>query len=290
MKKAIRTEDSVGFRGGFPYDGVMQEFLLKHGRFWEAQPIPTNYPMAQKLAPGYAFANATMLAIHNKGLRYVEGLAYGFENETDPYSGPEMLRHHAWGVDANDRVVDPTWGNGIAYFGVQVQLSLASRMTGKVPDALQLTSVVWKGGKLPPAPIAGFAKRRPIEKVAATSRRLSDRAEFVGAYVNGPAHVVLCGRERGALRGVKQALREDGWKVASQTEPFDRRDPFWGVEVEASEPTKDVVIIDRLLWTAWLNAMKKARPHEVGDDIFPDWKLLRAVTYKAMEKYRLAAT
>jgi hypothetical protein len=136
MKKAIRTEDSVWFRGGHDYIEPMHAFLLKNGRFWEPQAFPPAFEMSEKRVPGYVFANATMLAVENDELRYAEGLAYSFE------SGTDQLRHHAWCVDANDRVVDPTWGIGIAYFGVVMQLSLACRMTGKVPNALQLTSAV----------------------------------------------------------------------------------------------------------------------------------------------------
>ena len=284
MKKAIRNHGLVaGFRGGKDYHDAMQAFLLKHGRFWQPHPLPDQYEMGRQVA-GAAFANASFLAVMNKELRYVEGFAYGFD------TGTRYLLHHGWCVDAEDRVVDPTWGIGVAYFGVAVQLSLACRMTGKVPNALQLTSHVWAetGGKLPPAPVAGFAKRKPIDQVAKASQGLADRAESVGVYVNGPDHVVACGRERAALQGVTEALRGAGWTIAGELKPRDRRDPFWAVEIESSQPVKDVPAVDRLLWTTWLSAAQDKR--EVGERIQPEGKLLRALTYKAMEKYALPTT
>ena len=235
--------------------------------------------------PGHVFANATMLAAYHNELRYVEGLAYSFE------SGTNQLRHHAWCVDTQDRVVDPTWGNGIAYFGVVMQLSLACRTTGKVPNALQWTAKVWKetGGKVPPAPIAGFAKRKPIEKVARASQMLADRAESVGVYLNGPEHLVACGHGPAAFTKVKRAIRSK-WKFEGELKPRGKREPWWALEIKSSDPTKDLPVVNRLLWENWLEAMSTERVREVGEGIQPDGKILRAITYRAMEKYRLPAS
>jgi hypothetical protein len=57
-----------------------------------------------------------MLLAHAEDLTYVEGFA------THPHPGEVM--HHGWCVDAEGRVLDPTWGvPGLAYFGVPFRRS-----------------------------------------------------------------------------------------------------------------------------------------------------------------------
>lgn len=58
---------------------------------------------------GECYVNAYYLA-HNQGLYYVEGLAIV------PSIGFPM--EHAWCVDADGHVYDPTWEAGTDYFGV----------------------------------------------------------------------------------------------------------------------------------------------------------------------------
>lgn len=59
--------------------------------------------------PQQCFQNAANLVIGNPKYRYVEGMAMGVI--------PTM---HAWVIDAQDRVIDNTWMNGVDYFGVVI--------------------------------------------------------------------------------------------------------------------------------------------------------------------------
>jgi hypothetical protein len=87
----------------------MEDFLLHHGRFYNPQPLPPDVP---KMTPKMCFENAFLLAFLRPQFRYVEGLAMGI-----------IPVHHAWLIDDNDNVIDPTWsateyGMGGAYFGM----------------------------------------------------------------------------------------------------------------------------------------------------------------------------
>ena len=89
---------------GYAFHSI-DEWLLKHGRFWTPQPLPKRY---RRGIPKWCFGNAQRLALHSKTLRYVEG-----------YAMSVIPIHHAWCVDANDRVIDVTWDHiAPAYFGV----------------------------------------------------------------------------------------------------------------------------------------------------------------------------
>jgi hypothetical protein len=109
----------------------MEDFVLKEGKvFWEVSPWQ---PVAKAGAKNRyrprmikcCFNNTYLAAVASRGkLRYVEGFAYcGF-----------LPVHHAWNVDADDRVVDTTWCGlpddlsyrpelGTAYMGVEFPLS-----------------------------------------------------------------------------------------------------------------------------------------------------------------------
>ncbi len=76
---------------------VVTPFVRNHGRFFAPQPFPKKYRRGR---PMVCFANAYRMTIRHK-LTYVEGYAIGT-------TGRSHL--HAWCVDADGRVLDPTWG------------------------------------------------------------------------------------------------------------------------------------------------------------------------------------
>ncbi len=91
-------------------------FMLEHGGEWEPQAFPKQwYPSG---IPRRCFGNAQDILFsrdgRQDGLIYVEGYAcsgsLGFAFPT----------HHAWLVDAEGRVLDPTWDDPevSTYFGV----------------------------------------------------------------------------------------------------------------------------------------------------------------------------
>lgn len=92
----------------------MEDFLLRHGRFWTPRPLPSHIP---QMTPKMCFENSFKLASRRKSLRYVEGIAVGV-----------IPMHHAWCADEDGNVIDPTWAStqtelGDAYFGVAFDIN-----------------------------------------------------------------------------------------------------------------------------------------------------------------------
>lgn len=90
----------------------MGEFVLAHGREFDA--TGNELPEGVRLGKmGYCFENAAKLATQQSAYTYCEGYAMGII--------PVL---HAWCVDANGDVVDPTWNRGprdrigMHYFGI----------------------------------------------------------------------------------------------------------------------------------------------------------------------------
>jgi hypothetical protein len=79
---------------------VLYELMLRYGKECSPQPLPARYKMR---APKACFWNAQGLVNRSRRLRYTEGFV----------RRPEipLLIHHAWAVDAQNRVVDPTLSN-----------------------------------------------------------------------------------------------------------------------------------------------------------------------------------
>jgi len=90
----------------------MGEFILAHGREFNA--TSNELPKGVRLGKlGHCFENAAKLAIAQGAYTYCEGYAMGII--------PVL---HAWCIDANGDVVDPTWNRGqrdrigMSYFGI----------------------------------------------------------------------------------------------------------------------------------------------------------------------------
>jgi len=90
-------------REGFEYSS-MEEFILKNGKFYEPKELPKDIPEGKVKD---CFMNAWHLAIDRPDLTYVEG-----------YASSIIPVLHAWCVDKQGNVIDPTWGTGKAYYGV----------------------------------------------------------------------------------------------------------------------------------------------------------------------------
>ena len=90
-------------REGREYSSV-EEFVLKHGKFYTPKELPKNV-LEGKVKDCYM--NAWHLATERKDLTYVEG-----------YAASVIPVMHAWCVDKQGNVIDPTWGTGKAYYGV----------------------------------------------------------------------------------------------------------------------------------------------------------------------------
>lgn len=69
---------------------------------------------------GECYANAGRMAMDNRRLRYVEGYAV-----PATVAFPMM---HAWLIDDDDKIIDPTWDNARAYFGVVIPRDIYSEL------------------------------------------------------------------------------------------------------------------------------------------------------------------
>ena len=85
------------------------DFILKNGRAFEKSPSSEGIRMGR---PRECFRNATNLALRKRDLyTYVEGYAVN-------KWFPTHVAAHAWCIDSQNFVVDPTWEEGTDYFGV----------------------------------------------------------------------------------------------------------------------------------------------------------------------------
>lgn len=92
-------------------------YVLKHGEPFEAAPLPKPHAYRRFRAQGGCFANAARLALHHDALTYVEG--YGWTRAAGDFP---LL--HAWCLNGDGRVVDPTWTEPTGYYGVRLPESL----------------------------------------------------------------------------------------------------------------------------------------------------------------------
>jgi hypothetical protein len=72
---------------------------------------------------GECYSNAGRIA-NGKGLRYVEGYAV-------PSTVPLPMMH-AWLIDEQGRIIDPTWEDGNAYYGVVIPHTTMWEILGRL--------------------------------------------------------------------------------------------------------------------------------------------------------------
>lgn len=118
MRKMMRE------RGQIPKDWKhtgIDDLILANGR--DFTKISKDLPEGvERGKMGDCYANAFTAAMENPDLIYVEGYAEG---------GAFMPLAHAWVVDKQGTVYDPTWTKGTAYFGVPLQTSFVGRVIAR---------------------------------------------------------------------------------------------------------------------------------------------------------------
>lgn len=115
-----RAEWMRGRQQGWRYSS-MEEYVIENGQPFIFQPLPAIY-VSHKGRWKECFANAFRLAMARDELRYAEGYAM-----RDGSFG----MHHAWCVDAQGRVVDPTWDFPADYYGVIYDLAYVGKVVSK---------------------------------------------------------------------------------------------------------------------------------------------------------------
>jgi hypothetical protein len=92
-----------------------QRYVAAYGQEFIAQPLPANVKPG---TPRECYKNASLLVMQRPDLTYAEGFA------TTPETGG-LAFLHAWAVDKNNNVVDPTWQHPehSRYFGVKYDRS-----------------------------------------------------------------------------------------------------------------------------------------------------------------------
>jgi hypothetical protein len=93
LEASTRVRDTLVKPKGFKYSCI-EEFVLKNGKNFPYKPLP---PSVKRGEPKMCFKNATQLMIDRDDLTYVEGYALSII--------PIM---HAWCIDEDGNVVDPT--------------------------------------------------------------------------------------------------------------------------------------------------------------------------------------
>lgn len=82
-----------------PFYKCIEHFVLENGQAYEWHPLPKKYSNKKKYGTiKQCFANATALSFDFPELTYVEG-----------YASTVIPTQHAWCVDSEGRVIDPTW-------------------------------------------------------------------------------------------------------------------------------------------------------------------------------------
>lgn len=109
-----------------PVCHTFQQFVYFHGREFKPHPEPRRY-FRKFGGVGQCFYNALKLVKKfPNDLTYVEGFAASlFNGQTRPHLGL-----HAWAVTGSGEAVDPTWIDGVEFFGVPFDLNYVLKTAG----------------------------------------------------------------------------------------------------------------------------------------------------------------
>lgn len=91
----------------------IEKFVLDFGQYWVGKKRP---PHIKKGRDKECFKNALDLSLIHPGYQYVEGIASNI-----------IPTHHAWCIDSDGDIVDPTWANpeDCFYAGVAIPRDIA---------------------------------------------------------------------------------------------------------------------------------------------------------------------
>ena len=106
-------------RGSILITGLESWVAMNGGRSFEFQPRPD---WQERMKPNHCFMNAADLAMSGDGLTYCEGYVM--------FGDVPLLIHHAWVVDEDGRLIDPTLpedDRDPTYFGIEIPIHILFR-------------------------------------------------------------------------------------------------------------------------------------------------------------------
>ncbi len=131
LENMTKMTKELKYKKQFPYS-CFEEFVLVNGKEYKNHnPVKVKYGRMKE-----CFKNAFYLADRDEKYIYVEGFA------TTKHLGLPLL--HAWCVDKQGNVYDPTWRDGDEYYGVPFRMEyvrktiLRKKTFGVIDD--------WKSG------------------------------------------------------------------------------------------------------------------------------------------------
>lgn len=160
----------------------VEEFIRANGTLMTPHPLPTgmsltDVPKRYRLKACFAVAFRVALSSGGK-LRYAEGYALQISGDS-PY-----LVHHAWCVDAENRVIDLAWG-GLAQLGIAraylgIVFDLADKRFAKLwckslIDDSEHNWPLWNEPAPLPQGTTGDRARRAKKKTAAKARAMKPK-------------------------------------------------------------------------------------------------------------------
>lgn len=117
-QQVIQFADMIGASRSaeFKYNNIYH-LVACLGQEHTPQPLPEGVRIGKKK---FCFMNAYQLAEMRDDLIYVEGYAVA--------KGLPIAFIHAWCIDRDNNVIDPTWGEGDSYFGIPLDLNYVRRI------------------------------------------------------------------------------------------------------------------------------------------------------------------
>jgi hypothetical protein len=120
--RVLQDRDVKTKRQDWQYPYGEEQYVLANGEFWEPPTKKKPFRSPIRAIPRHCFQNSYMLVMHEElKLRYVEGFA--IRSDVNGHA-----HFHAWVVTEENVVVDPTWKEGVSYFGVVFPLDIVEKL------------------------------------------------------------------------------------------------------------------------------------------------------------------
>ena len=113
LEMVVKVAAPMAAKRAWPY-GCIEDFILKNGQSFEREVLGKDDAEWMRGELGQCYKNTFELCTSEPIFTYCEGYAVA-----DKLPLPLL---HAWAVTPGGNVVDPTWKNGQAYFGVKFPL------------------------------------------------------------------------------------------------------------------------------------------------------------------------